>query len=595
MIPDIHKTLSERYVAIPYEDLPDGFADNPEPVLWKLIDEYKGRVFRTSPELVKKHNDWSVRIRMDTDNTIPVKDVGVSQAGKYVQIRGMAARIGQPTPRVLEIAWVCRKCENVTRKPPSEGKPVCSCGSQNFKVDQDGSTFVDSQTVILAERFEEITGSRPPRLLSCRLDGTLIQTLNPGDRCVVGGILRILETKHGYEYELQANNVTPYREKTVEPPQLEGDILEKLAKSFAPRIYGHEMLKKSIILLLVGGSGAMGGRTNINMLLVGDPGIAKSSLLQDAADVAPLGRYTSGRGATAAGLTAGVARDKDGVMYLEAGAVVLTDGGTVCIDEFDKTAKADRTALHEVMEQQTVSITKIGTIVTLKARVSILAAANPKKSFWDDSLSLAENISLPDSLLTRFDLIYVLRDKRDADTDRKVARHILRGGSGDIMQSKEITAYLDSVRGLAPEMSEEAAAALEDYYTIERQKSVEISITARQLEAARRLAGARAKIYRRDTITADDVKHALYLLKNMIQYTLIDPETGRPDYLKATTGKSRSVMRTIDEAVSSMDGDFTAADLDVNMPFLDIERALEKLHQQGILMESKPGIYRVVR
>lgn len=596
---DIAATIKGRYVIVSRQELPAEFEKAPDEVLANLAGEYRKMVNRIDHKLAAAHNDWVVRVEMDPELSISVAEAGVIHNRKWVEFRGVVARVHQPVPRALEEAWVCTKCGAVTKTDPERIRQprTCPCGSTNLEYDESSSILVDSQQLVLAESFEEIKGSSPPRMLDCRVDGTLTQKLNPGMRCVLGGVMRVRRTKIGKDYELLVNNAVPYRAvKNVEPPVIEGDQMERLVESFAPDIHGHLTIKESIILQLVGGSAALHRRTNINMLLVGDPGVAKSEMLREAAVVAPLGRYTAGRGATAAGLTAGMARDKYGVMYMEAGASVLTDGGLLCIDEFDKTKPTDRDALHEVLEQQTASITKLGVMVTMNARVATLAAANPKKGFWDDDLTLSQNINLPDSLVTRFDLIYNLRDVPDEEADRMIARHILHGARSDVLPAEAITAYIASVRHLKPEMTDAAADAIEKYYASERRGSGELRITARQLEAVKRLAGARAKIYRREKITIEDATRAIYLVRHMIQRTLVDPATGKPDPTKAVSGQSRSAVRAVDEALGGIEGEFTAVDVSkrVKMSIPDIERALDQLHLQGILTESS-GIYRRIR
>ena len=596
----VAESLKDRYLTVPRGELPDAFAGDPAAALAAMAEDYRQEVARLNSDLANAHKDWAVRVELDPEHSMPVTEVGVTQNGSWVEFRGMVARMRQPVPRALEVGWVCSKCGQTTSMAPERGRPAaCPCGSRALEEHQSQSTFVDSQRVVLAESFEEIRGSRPPRMLDCRLDGTLIQKVSPGDRVVMGGVLRLLRTKKGgHDYELLVNNLAPFRPaKKVEPPDIRGDVVETLVDSFAPRVHGHRTIKKSIMFLMAGGSAALDGRVNLNILLVGDPGIAKSTLLQEAAAVAPLGRYTSGRGATAAGLTAGLARDRDGVMYMEAGAAVLTDGGLLCIDEFDKTQKSDRAALHEVMEQQRASIAKLGIMVTMNARVSILAAANPKQGFWDDSMTLSENINLPDTLLTRFDLIYVLKDTPNAANDGLVADHILGDGAPGALPPEAVTAYLESVRPLKPVMSREAAGAIKQYYVRARAEPGEIRITPRQLEAVKRLAGARAKICRREEITLQDVTEAIELVETMIQRTLADPDTGQPDHVKAVGGQSRSAVRQVDEAISALDGEFTAADIAgmVKVPFLEIERILDHLNRHGMILEGSPGVYTRVR
>ena len=208
----------------------------------------------------------------------------------------------------------------------------------------------------------------------------------------------------------------------------------------------------------------------------------------------------------------------------------------------------------------------------------------------------AENMVLPDSMITWFDLIYNLRDIPDAKADGLIGKHLLTGGTPGVLSRKEITVYIEMVRSLKPVMTPDVVDAIRKYYIGARSASGEIRITPRQLEAVKRLAGARAKIYRRKEVTIQDATRAIFLVENMIQRTLVDPATGQPDHLLATSGKSRSAVRLADEAIVNMEGEFTAADLvdELKMSFADIERALDRLHRSGMLLEGSPGVYRRV-
>jgi replicative DNA helicase Mcm len=225
--------------------------------------------------------------------------------------------------------------------------------------------------------------------------------------------------------------ISPEEEKMIKSLSRSSDVYQKLIDSFAPHIQGQSLIKEAILLLIVGSNQRLLGdgskiRGDINVFLVGDPGTAKSEMLKFCARIAPRGLYTSGRGSTAAGLTAAVVRDKTGIMMLEAGAVVLGDQGLVSIDEFDKMKPEDRSALHEVMEQQSASIAKGGIVATLNARTSILAAANPMYGKYDPFKNITENVNLPIPLLTRFDLIFVVRDIPTKERDESIARHIIQ-------------------------------------------------------------------------------------------------------------------------------------------------------------------------
>lgn len=593
---DISGTLESRSVTISRESLQPGFAAKPVETLSRLAAEYHNRVKIVDAGLAAAHHDWAVRVALDHTASMPVTEAGVHQNGKWVEFRGAVGRIHRQVPEGIWLSWTCNECEDTIRLAPDAKPGACvHCKSRLFTLDKAGSEFIDTQRILLVENFEEVKGSKPPRMLDCKLTGTLVHTLSPGDRCIVGGVMNLRPVKGGYEYELLVNNIEQFNpKKDVKPPVIEGDVMARLVESFAPQVHGHHMIKESIILMMVGGSDAVSRRTNSHILLVGDPGIAKSMLLKEAAAIAPLGRYTSGRGSTAAGLTAGMQRDREGVMYLEAGAAVLTDGGQLCLDEFDKMQSTDWDSLHEVLEQQSVSTTKIGVLVTMHARVAVLAAANPKGGSWDDEKVLIENINLPETLLTRFDLIFQMVDQRDPDVDRRIARRIIHRKTDNVLGKDEITAYIESVRRLSPTLTEDAAKALEDYYVSARSVQGEIRITARQLEAAMRLAGARAKLYRRNNVLLEDVTRATELVETVIQRTMVDPDTGKPDLMRATGEKPRKLIHRVREAVGKMEGEFSAADIVdmVKADFSEVEETLVKLHSTGILLEGTPGVYR---
>jgi replicative DNA helicase Mcm len=268
-------------------------------------------------------------------------------------------------------------------------------------------------------------------------------------------------------------------------------------------------------------------------------------------NLAPRAVYASGRSSSAAGLTAAVIRDEmSGSFALEAGALVLADGGIACLDEFEKMNEQDRAAIHEIMEQGTLSIAKAGIIATLNARTSVLAAANPKFGRFDSYRSLADQIDLPPPILSRFDLIFPIRDVPKEDKDRLIAQHILRyrsmsdSGLKQEIDSELLRKYISYSRtSISPNINEDAAKRMEDFYADMRRGGTEgnpIPITPRQLESIVRLSEARARMKLQKEVTPEDVDRAIHLMEYCLQSVGVDPETGKVDIDKMMTGRFRS-------------------------------------------------------
>jgi replicative DNA helicase Mcm len=303
----------------------------------------------------------------------------------------------------------------------------------------------------------------------------------------------------------------------------EEDFTKKLTNSFAPLIIGYEDIKFSILLMLAGGYSTV-KRNDINILLVGDPSLAKSELLKECSKISNKSMYTSGRGASAAGLTIGIVKMENGTQVAQAGVLPLCNEGHACIDEFDKMNPDDRSAMHEGMEQQTVSIAKAGFRMTLPAKASILAAANPKYGKYDIESSLIDNINIPVPLVSRFDLIWLIRDVVNVDEDSRKAQHVLDTFTGNDMSGTtyldrdQLTSYLNYIREYQPTITLEAKQKLAEIYKTMRQLSVSndsLAIGVRQLEALARLATAHAKILFKDKVEVSDVLIVEALLKRM--------------------------------------------------------------------------------
>ena len=520
----------------------------------------------------------------EVPDRVSVRFIRSEHIGQLIMVDALVTRVSDVKPLLVEGVFQCRQCQEIIYVPQANqfiAPSLCTndaCRSKGpFELIPERSKFVDWQKIRLQEKPEELPPGALPRALDCILQDDLVDIARPGDPGRVVGILRstqdvtarsrrkaptfsvFLATNYVEVSEREADRVEiePKEEEEIRELAKDPLIHRKLVNSIAPSIYGLTDIKEAVCLLLFGGvskvlADGVKIRGDSNILLVGDPGTAKSQLLKYVAQIAPRGLYTSGKGSTAAGLTAAVLRDPDTEGFaLEAGALVLADRGTACIDEFDKMRPQDRTAIHEAMEQHTVSIAKAGIVATLNARTAILAAANPNLGRYVPERSFAENVNLPVTLLSRFDLIFALTDLPETERDERTADHIIqlhqqKGTAKDPPIPAELLrkyiAY--SRRSITPTLTDEALNVVKEFYLGMRKsgerENAPVPITARQLESLIRLAEAHAKMALRDKVLAEDAQAAVRLVQVTLQQVGFDQETGQYDIDNIMIGRAKS-------------------------------------------------------
>ena len=655
---------SAKYIVVDFNDLvsvpfiESKFVESPDEILNAFSRAIKEILQERFPEYARKiEHDIRARIaNFPAERSL--RQINSEVITKMTSVSGMVVRASEVKPLAKELTYKCLD-KHISKFTLLDGMSLdkavkCQspkCPYTNLAIVAEESRFIDFQIVRLQELPEDLPPGQLPHYVNVSMKQDLVDYARPGDRIILTGIVRIEQERvFGvkqsesalYRLRMDGNNIefiggrgikgtrrtereeiSPDEQKIIRTLSKNPDIYDRLIASFAPHIRGHELFKEAILLLIVGStqralSDGSKIRGDINVFLVGDPGTAKSEMLKFCARIAPRGLYTSGRGSTAAGLTAAVVRDASGIFMLEAGAVVLGDQGLVCIDEFDKMRPEDRSALHEVMEQQSASIAKGGIVATLNARTSILAAANPMFGKYDPFKNLTENVNLPIPLLTRFDLIFVVRDIPHKEKDRQIAQHILsqHGTSGtdttSLIDVDILTKYLAYAKQNDPVLTKQAENKIMEFYL--KMRSVEgedkekmITITPRQLEGLIRLSTARARILLKNQVEEDDADRAIYLFNEMLKNAGIDVNTGKID-IGVLQGRPRSEvskLATFMEILKSLEGEPQSPVLE--QTFVDELVKSEKFNEEearnyirrmvrdATIYESKPGHYNTVR
>ncbi len=596
-------------------------------------------------------DNFRVRLlNLPTSQMLKIRDVRSKHIGKFLMIEGLVRQKSDVRPQVTSAKFECPSCGNVLNvlqldkqfKEPSK----CGCGRKG-KFRMLDKELIDAQGLKLEESSEALSGGEQPKRISIFLKNDLVSPLsdkktNPGSKIRICGVLKEvpITTRSGaqstmFDLLIEANSVEAIEEdfgeilidkkdeEAIKELSEDPKIFERLSKSIVPSIFGHDRVKQALVLQLMGGVAKVrtdGVRTkgDMHVLLIGDPGCGKSQMLRRFNIVAPKSKYVSGKGASGAGLTASVVKDEFLQGWsLEAGALVLANKGFCCIDELDKMGKEDRSAMHEALEQQSVTISKANIQATLRCETTVLAAANPKFGRFDPYELLAKQIDLPSTLINRFDLIFPIRDMPDEATDDLLAQFILDSHKNcDVVQEKEkdemlietelLRKYVSYARKMCkPLLTTEAVVELKKYYVNLRNTGSDeggikaIPISARQLEGLIRLSESIAKSRLSSEVTAKDAKKAIELLHYCLSQIGVDPETGKIDIDRISSGitaSTRNKISNVKECILELEGkigkvipmeDLVNTCEEKGMRKDEVEEIVEKLKRSGDLFSPR--------
>jgi replicative DNA helicase Mcm len=664
----------QRSVFVDYWDI-----DRADPELAEMLIEQPFKAIFNASEALKNIDvaiEQNLEIHFRVVNLpelhrIIIRNIRSNHLGKLKAVEGLVKKRTEVRPKLKVAAFQCQKCGAIMRieqdedilKEPSECiEDEGGCGRvSSFKLSTSLSSFIDSQKIEIQENPEGLRGGAQPERLSVFLEDDLVGEIAPGDRVIVNGILQSMQRRRGtfrltsfdkvmdavsienQQMAFEEVDITEEDEKEIISISKDPLIYKKMQESMAPTIYGMDVEKDALVLQLFGGlSKRMPDGTyirgDIHSLFVGDPGTAKSQMLNYMSKLAPRSIYASGKASSAAGLTAAAVRDEfgEGQWTLEAGALVLADMGIACIDEIDKMSDQDRSSLHQAMEQQEISVAKAGINATLKSRCAVLAAANPKLGRFDDFMPISEQINMPPALLSRFDLIFSILDKPKRDDDLALAAHILNTHkAGELNENilrtdhsqytieqrdqllqqviptfdpeflRKYVAY--AKRNIYPVMEDDAMKIIQDYYVDLRNQSQDsVPFTARQLEAFVRLAEASARVRLSNIATIEDAKRSIHIINEYLRRVGMDKETGKFDIDLIATGSSHSQqqrMRTIMDVIKricdeSEDGNASRSEIITESEAIGLASdkvigAIDKMKRNGQIYEPSHGKYRL--
>jgi len=612
--------------------------------LYDYLRDNPGKAVSAAEEGVFGHDqitdeEFNIRFtNMPEEDFVLLKNLRSQHIGKFIPIEGMIKRASQVKPEVISAVFECNQCGELVEKDQDSAElkspyKCPDCGSRKFDVEE--KVMTDSQVITVEENPESRDGSEQPSELKIKLEGDLVdpnfqRKVVPGNVAEITGVIverQLKKNSKKYDIHMEANYLDPTQQEfeqlvlteeekeEIEELAKNPEIFEKISRSIAPSIFGHEKIKQAIALQLFGGvkkgrEDGVKSRGDLHILLIGEPGTGKSQLLKFTGELAPKGRYVVGKSSTGAGLTAAVVRDEStGEFELEAGAVVLANKGMAAIDEIDKMEEEDRSSLHEAMEQQQISVSKANIQATLNAQTSILAAGNPKYGRFNPHEPIPQQISIGDTLLSRFDFIFPVTDEPDEEKDTQLSEQVLKNHIDPEETDAEIgqdmlRKYVAYAKKKRPQLTQEAADKIQEFYVNMRSKGGEegdsVPITARQLEALVRVAEASARAELADKVTEADAKRAIDILTYCLQQVGVDPETGEFDIdmmESGVSGSQRNRLQTIKQIIESETGDDESVEIERvvekaaenDIPEDKAEEVINRLKRDGELFEPEQG------
>jgi len=618
-------------------EIADMLLDQPEEVL---------KAFEIAVEqfdLPTKPKGFTIRIKnLPKSQKVLLRYIRSVNLGKLLFFEGIVRQKSDVRPQVTSARFECPSCGNIIPvlqldkqfKEPTK----CGCGRKG-KFNLLSKELIDAQHLKLEENSEDIDGSEQPKRINVFLKNDLVSPMkekvtSPGSMIKIVGVVKEIPVimKSGskstvFDLLIEANSIESVQEDYTDIKISKEDIAkikelskdpmlnQKMVDSIAPSIYGYSLIKEALVLQLMGGvrkdrKDGVVTRGDIHILLVGDPGSGKSQLIRRIHKVAPKARYVSGKGASGAGLTAAVVKDEFlSDWALEAGALVLANKGVCCIDELDKMTNDDTSAMHEALEQQTITISKANIQATLRAETTVLAAANPKFGRFDPYSTIAEQIQLPVTLINRFDLIFPVRDMPDEKKDSQLASFILKVHQNQNtveppVDTDMIRKYIAYVRQTCkPELTDSAIEELKKYYLQMRSSgnTKAVPITARQLEGLIRLSEANARLRLSDKVTRSDAKKAIELVHHCLKLIAFDEETGTFDVDRIATdtpSSERNKIITIKEIINDLENkigktipleDIDDIAKERGLSEEDITEVIDKLKRAGDIFEPRRG------